>query len=40
MRHVKVFSFDDIDKEALGDLAKQAVELNREHGIAAMKKGI
>jgi hypothetical protein len=40
MRHVKVFSIDDIDKEALGDLVKQAVELNREHGSAAIKEGI
>lgn len=40
MRHIKLFSVDDIDREAFGALVKQAVELNREHGSAAMKKGL
>jgi hypothetical protein len=40
MRHVKVFSVDEIDRAAFGDFVKQAVELNREGGNAAMKKDL
>ena len=40
MRHVKITSIDDMDREALGYLVKQAVELNREYGDASMKKGL
>ena len=32
MRHVKLTSVDDIDGEALSDLVRQAVELNRTRG--------
>lgn len=40
MRHIKVFSVNEIDRDAFGALVGQAVELNRKHGSAAMKKGL
>ena len=40
MRHVKVFSVKEIDREAFGAFVKQAMILNRELGSAAMKKGL
>jgi hypothetical protein len=40
MRHVKITSKDEIDREGLHYLIEQAVSLNREYGSAAMKKGL
>jgi hypothetical protein len=40
MRHVKIHSVDEMDRDALGAFVKQAVSLNRELGSAAMKKGL
>jgi hypothetical protein len=40
MRHVKITSLEDIDREGLSSLIEQAVVLNKEHGSAAMKKGL
>jgi hypothetical protein len=40
MRHMKFSSIDEIDEEAVGALIRQAVELNRKFGSAAMKKGL